>query len=128
MSEQCPAQNSSLSITLTRHLHLPNAPGPPRAPLQITDTLATVHFRGPEYVAHPGTEGVALLVFDVPARARTVKGGERHGGEEDAQSKEPLFEVRCTLNVRFAMPIGRCVVRPLHAVARTHARAHTQTR
>ncbi|ETW82652.1 hypothetical protein HETIRDRAFT_416764 [Heterobasidion irregulare TC 32-1] len=99
-------KNSSLSITLTRHLHLSNAPGPPRAPLQIMDTLATVHFRGPEYVAHPGTEGVALLVFDVPARSRTVKGGERHGGEEDAQSKEPLFEVRCTLNVRFAMPIG----------------------
>ena len=103
-----------LSITFTWHLHLPNALGPPRVLLQIMDTLATVYFRGPKYVLHPGTGGVALLVLEVLACTRM----ERHGGNgaEGAQSKEPLFEVRCTLNVHPAMPIGRCVVHPLHIV------------
>ncbi|ETW76427.1 hypothetical protein HETIRDRAFT_455007 [Heterobasidion irregulare TC 32-1] len=54
-----------LSMTLTRHPHLPNAWGPPHALLQIMDTLATVYFRGPEYIWHPGMGGVALLMLEV---------------------------------------------------------------
>lgn len=72
-------QNSSLTLTLTRHLHLPSLPSsePSKPPLQITDTLTSVNFKGPEYVCAPGTEGVAMLVFDVPVGARTVGGGRR---------------------------------------------------
>ncbi|THH13123.1 hypothetical protein EW146_g7062 [Bondarzewia mesenterica] len=98
-------KSSGLSITLTRYLHLPNTSSSQKQPLQITDTLTTINFRGPEYITHPGTEGLAQLVFDVPANARTVKGGERQG-DEDVHAKESLFEVRCTINIRLAMPIG----------------------
>ena len=101
-------------MTLTQHLHLPNARGLPHALLQIMGTLAIVYFRGPEYIWHPGIGGVTLLVLEVLTRTHM----ERHGrsGNEGMQSKEPLFEVRCTLNVHPAMPIGRCVVHPLHIV------------
>ena len=50
--------------------------------LQISDTLATVPYRGPEYLVHSGTEGIANLVFDVPRNARGVVGGLRDGGDE----------------------------------------------
>ena len=85
-------------------------------PLQISDTLANITFRGPEYTAHPGTEGIAQLVFDVPRSARTVSAYPRHGGDVDEDEAEvgafqrrtaPLFEVRGVLGIRIAMPIGR---------------------
>ncbi|TFY83918.1 hypothetical protein EWM64_g96 [Hericium alpestre] len=38
--------------------------------------------------------------------ARTVKGGDRQGDEEAHVLKEPLFEVRCFVNVKICMPIG----------------------
>ncbi|KAI0064947.1 hypothetical protein BV25DRAFT_214971 [Artomyces pyxidatus] len=98
-------KSTGLSITLTRHLHLPSASASQKPPLQISDTLTTVNFRGPEYIAHPGTEGVAQLVFDVPRMARTVSTRERHGEDEEYR-KEALFGVRCTVNIKMAMPIG----------------------
>ena len=65
-------------ITLGRHLHLPlpahgsgNHKKAP-SPLQISDTLASIAFRGPEYTANPGTEGIVQLIFDVPRTAHTV--------------------------------------------------------
>jgi hypothetical protein len=91
-------------------LHLPGAPQSDSQPLQITDTLTTVNFRGPEYTALPGTEGLAQLVFDVPKKARTIRGGGRKGADEEVLPKEPLFEVRCTLNIRINLPIGRFVI------------------
>ena len=35
------------------------------------------------------------MVFDVPANARGVDGGQRYGDEEDDRITECLFEVRC---------------------------------
>lgn len=92
-----------------RSLQLPNAPTSDKSPLQISDTLTTVAFRGPEYIVHPGTEGVASLVFDVPRSARSVKGGPRDGDEEEGKVTECLFEVRCTLSVKIGLPLGRLV-------------------
>lgn len=40
----------------------------------------TVNFKGQDYVAQPGTEGLAMLVFDVPGGARGVRGGLRVRG------------------------------------------------
>lgn len=118
-------KTTGLHVTFSRHLHLPvptngtvkKAPHP----LQISDTLASITFRGPEYITHPNTEGIAQLVFDVPRAARTVSAYQRHGGdiEEDEVESDafrrrsaPLFEVRGILAIRIAMPIGRFVVHP----------------
>ncbi|KAH9063558.1 hypothetical protein EDB87DRAFT_1575346 [Lactarius vividus] len=112
-------KTTGLHITLDRHLHLP-APAqgsgkkvPP--PLQISDTLASIAFRGPDYTANPGTEGIAQLVFDVPRSARTVSAHPRHGGDIDEDEGEaiavkkktpPLFEVRGVVSLRISMPLG----------------------
>ncbi|KAH9050367.1 hypothetical protein EDB83DRAFT_2522522 [Lactarius deliciosus] len=112
-------KTTGLHITLGRHLHLP-APAqgsgkkvPP--PLQISDTLASIAFRGPDYTADPGTEGIAQLVFDVPRSARTVSAHPRHGGDVDEDEGEaiavkkktpPLFEVRGVVSLRISMPLG----------------------
>ncbi|KAL0565764.1 hypothetical protein V5O48_016257 [Marasmius crinis-equi] len=107
-------KNSSLQIGLSRQLVLPNLPSgesPPNA-LQITDTLLTVPFKGPEYVIPPGVEGVASLVFDVPKSARGVKGGVYLGDADvdkatgKRKQTHALFEVRCVLGVKMVMGIG----------------------
>lgn len=98
-------QNSSLSVTLTRELYLPNIPPTQKQPLQLSDTVTSVSFRGPEYIIPPGGEGVANLVVDVPKNARGVKGGRRIGDE--GKISECLFEVRCIASVKLSMGIGR---------------------
>ncbi|KAJ3548761.1 hypothetical protein NM688_g5252 [Phlebia brevispora] len=100
-------KNSSLAVSLNRELVLPNFPPTQKAPLQISDTLASVTFRGPEYIIQPGVEGVAHLVFDVPQTARSVRGGTRQSEEDDSNaSVAALFEVRCFATVKLAMGIG----------------------
>ena len=84
---------------MSRHLQLPSAKAQ-KSPLQLSDTLTAVNFRGPEYIISPGVEGVANLVFDVPRAAKSVHGGMR-------EDKDALFEVRCVVAVRIAMGIGR---------------------
>ena len=122
-------QTTGLHVTLSRHLQLP-APTDSAArkvphPLQISDTLASITFRGPEYITHPNTEGIAQLVFDVPRTARTVSAYMRHGGDRDEDEADsdafrrrsaPLFEVRGVLAIRIAMPIGRFVVHPFWVI------------
>ena len=56
--------NSSLTLALTCTLYLPGQQQQP-ATVQISNTLTTVPFRGPEYIIRPGAEGVANLVLDV---------------------------------------------------------------
>ncbi|KAI0050531.1 hypothetical protein FA95DRAFT_1581211 [Auriscalpium vulgare] len=99
-------KSTGLSIALTRHLHLPSVSSSHKPPLQISDTLTSVNFRGPEYVASPGMEGLAQLVFDVPPNARTISAGVRHGDEDAVQPKEALFGVRCMVGIKMSMPIG----------------------
>lgn len=104
------SKNTGLSVTLTRELVLPNIPPSQKQPLQISDTLTSVSFRGPEYIIQPGLEGVANLVFDVPATARSVKTGPRDGDPNENRSSLPaLFEVRCVVTVGVPLGIGRCV-------------------
>ena len=93
-------------MTVSRELYLPNVPATQKQPLQISDTITSVSFKGPEYIIQPGAEGVANLV-DVPRGARGVRGGRRIG--DGNMSTECLFEVRCTVNVKLAMSIGRYV-------------------
>ncbi|KAI0706423.1 hypothetical protein C8Q76DRAFT_818795 [Earliella scabrosa] len=95
-------KNTALSVTLARELLLPNQST--QKPLQLSDTLTSVSFRGPEYIIQPGVEGVANLVVDIPKHARGVKGGRRQG--EGNRSTESLFEVRCILGIKLAMGIG----------------------
>ncbi|KAK7686099.1 hypothetical protein QCA50_010911 [Cerrena zonata] len=104
-------KNSGLSITLTRQLQLPEFPTTDKPPLQISDTLTSVSFRGQEYIIQPGTEGVANLVFDVPRHARGVKGGPRHGDEEEETATAALFEVCCLIDVKLSMGFGRPDIR-----------------
>ena len=86
--------DAGIDITLGRHLHLPlpahgsgNHKKAP-SPLQISDTLASFAFRGPEYTANPGTEGIVQLIFDVPRTAHTVSAHPRHGGDVDEDGGE----------------------------------------
>ena len=90
---------------MTRELYLPNVPATQKQPLQISDSVLSVSFRGPEYIIQPGVEGVANLVVDIPKHARGVRGGRRLG--DGNKSTECLFEVRCTVSVKLAMGIGR---------------------
>ncbi|KAF8800493.1 hypothetical protein BYT27DRAFT_7227437 [Phlegmacium glaucopus] len=103
-------KNSSLTLTLTRTLYLPGQQLQQPATVQISDTLTTVPFRGPEYIIPPGAEGVANLVFDVPKLARGVQGGTLDGEskEEGGQPRrtESLFEIRCEVEVKLGMGIG----------------------
>ncbi|KAF8896634.1 hypothetical protein BD779DRAFT_1496977 [Infundibulicybe gibba] len=99
-------KNTGLTVTLTRTLVLPGISRQNNSPLQISDTLTTVPFRGPEYIIPPGAEGVASLVFDVPGQARGVKGGLRDGDESEARTTDPLFEIRCAVQVKMTMGLG----------------------
>jgi len=99
-------RTTGLQISLTRSLHLGNVPTLEKASLQITDTLTTVAFRGPDYIMQPGAEGVASLVFDVPRNARSVKGGPRDGDGQQGAVTDCLFEVRCTLGIKIGLPLG----------------------
>lgn len=101
-----PEQNTGLAITLSRALHLPRIPVSEKSPLQITDTLTSVSFRGPEYIVPPGAEGVASLVFDVPKDAKTVRGGTFDGDETEARTTEAIFEVRCVVGIKMSMGLG----------------------
>jgi len=110
-------KNTSLTLSLTRTLYLPpsSTTTNPQSlpPIRLSDTLTTVPFRGPEYLIPPGAEGVANLVFDVPKHARGVRGGMLDGeeGEEGGQSRvtESLFEIRCKVEVKLGMGMGRYV-------------------
>lgn len=90
-----------------RTLHLPNAASSSKAPLQITDTLVTVPFKGQEYIIPPGAEGVASLVFDVPHHAKSARGGMFDGEESENRTTHALFEVRCLVSVKMNMGIGK---------------------
>lgn len=100
-------QNTGLSITLSRDLRLAGLGPSEKPPLQLSDTLTSVSFRGPEFVIHPNAEGVANLVFDVPAQARSLRGEPRES-IEDERTSNYLFEVRATIIVCLALGFGRC--------------------
>ncbi|KAL5526614.1 hypothetical protein ACEPAF_8338 [Sanghuangporus sanghuang] len=100
-------RTTGLSLTLARYLHLPSTSHLQQT-LQLSDVLAKVPFRGPEYIVQPGTEGVASLVFSVPRNAQGVRSGKLKTGEED-EGREPvesLFDVQCMLEIKIGMGLG----------------------
>ncbi|KAF8963101.1 hypothetical protein BDZ97DRAFT_1821755 [Flammula alnicola] len=104
-------KNTGLTLTLTRTLYLPgSATGQRPTPVQISDTLTTVPFRGPEYIIPSGAEGVANLVFDVPKHAQGVRGGTLDGEESEGglgpRHTESLFEIKCKVEVKLTMGMG----------------------
>lgn len=99
-------QNNGLTIYLNRMLHLSGSSQ--KSPIQISDTLITVPFRGTEYIIPPGAEGVASLVFDVPRDARGARGGLLDSHQVGRDPKESLFKVQCTVSVKMSMGFGRC--------------------
>jgi hypothetical protein len=79
-----------------------------KQPLQISDTLTHVAFHGPEYIIHPGVEGIANLVFDIPKTARGVKGGVYlDEGYRSPRETQSIFEVQCIVSAKMSMGIGR---------------------
>ncbi|TFK73318.1 hypothetical protein BDN72DRAFT_956714 [Pluteus cervinus] len=96
-------KNTGLTVSLIRQLQLPGALAGDK-PVQLSDTLTTVPFRGPEYIIAPGMEGVASLVFDIPREARSLKGGTLKGDEN--KLTESLFEIRCYVSVKINMGLG----------------------
>ncbi|KAJ7503300.1 hypothetical protein B0H11DRAFT_2187766 [Mycena galericulata] len=99
-------KNTGLVITLTRSLVLSGIPPTEKQPLQISDTLVTVPYRGQEYIIPPGAEGVASLVFDVPKHARGVRGGLLHGDPSAPKPTQGIFEVRCVVAIKITMGLG----------------------
>ncbi|KAJ7068875.1 hypothetical protein B0H15DRAFT_871713 [Mycena belliarum] len=99
-------KNSGLVVTLTRSLVLSGIAPTEKSPLQISDTLLTVPFRGQEYIIPPGAEGVASLVFDVPKHARGVKGGLYKGDESSSKHTPAIFEVKCVVGIKMTMGFG----------------------
>ncbi len=88
-------------LSLRRILVLPSNTKAAAEPLQISDTLLTVPYKGPDYTLPPGGEGVAHLVFDVPLDARSVRGGIYE--DEDDRTSEALFCVQASVEVRVSM-------------------------
>lgn len=98
-------------MTLSRQLKLEDSPDQKDAsPLQISDTLLAVPFRGPEYTVFPSSEGLANLIIDVPRKARGVIGGLRQDCEERGRTQKPsLFFVQCILSVKLGLGFGTYV-------------------
>ncbi|KAK2467279.1 hypothetical protein APHAL10511_000828 [Amanita phalloides] len=100
-------KNTGLMLTLYRRLVLPSIPSVEKQPLQISDTLTNVAFRGPEYIIHPGVEGVANLVFDIPKTARGVRGDVYYDeGDDRPRETQSIFNVQCVASVKMSMGIG----------------------
>ncbi|TFK34549.1 hypothetical protein BDQ12DRAFT_656689 [Crucibulum laeve] len=96
-------KNTGLTLSLLRTLVLSKKSPAEKQPLQISDMLTTVPFRGPEYIIPPGAEGVASLVFDVPSHACGVRGGTYDGDESEARTSHALFEIKCIVEVKMSM-------------------------
>ncbi|KAI5119446.1 hypothetical protein M0805_008385 [Coniferiporia weirii] len=98
---------SGLDLTLMRRLHLPIAAQIDNAP-QISDTLLSMPFRGEDYVVHPGTEGIANLVFSVPNNAFGVRAGRLDTGEGDygPRRMDSLFFVQCSIQIELGGGFG----------------------
>ncbi|KAG5652607.1 hypothetical protein H0H81_004389 [Sphagnurus paluster] len=99
-------KNSGLTLSLSRTLVLPGVKPAETSPLQISDVLTTIPFRGSDYIIYPGVEGIASLVFDVPKHARGVRGGMLEADESEGRTSQSLFEIRCILGVTINMGIG----------------------
>ncbi|OCH87986.1 hypothetical protein OBBRIDRAFT_836941 [Obba rivulosa] len=125
-------KNTGIVVSLTRELQLPPLPSAQQPPLQILETLTSVTFRSAEYILHPGAEGVANLVVDVPRNARGVRGGMRYGDEDRAAGHNHLFQVQCVLGIALTMGLGSkdvrldIPVRILHAAALSTVPPHYQ--
>ncbi|KAG9051182.1 hypothetical protein FS837_011297 [Tulasnella sp. UAMH 9824] len=94
-----------VTLRIMRRLHLRHAP-PQDHPFQLTDSLATIPFNGPEYSIGPGGEGVANLVFDVPIPAYGAGVGLRSEDRPKQGVPSLLFTVECELEVNIGMPMG----------------------
>lgn len=89
-----------MTLKLVRKLHLGHSP-PDNQTVEISDTLATVPFNGPEYTVQSFSEGVAHLAMTIPRIARGVCQGPREAMDSRGQlyMKEGLFHVQCYLLV-----------------------------
>ncbi|KAF7773147.1 hypothetical protein Agabi119p4_5314 [Agaricus bisporus var. burnettii] len=97
-------KNANLVLSLNRTLILPTTSA---KPLEISDTILTVPYRGQEYTLPPGAEGVAHLVFDVPTTARSVRGGMYDGDEDGVRNtSEALFSIQANVEVKVGMRLG----------------------
>ena len=101
-------QTCGITLSLMRSLHLSSSLLADKPPLDISDLVTQVDFRGPEYSLPPGIEGVASLVVDIPRHSRGSRGHPRL--DNSGKSTDSLFDIRCSFNIRVEMPPGRCVL------------------
>ncbi|KAG8909340.1 hypothetical protein FRC01_007000 [Tulasnella sp. 417] len=94
-----------VTLRIMRRLHLRHGP-PQDHPFQLTDSLGTIPFNGPEYSIGPGGEGVANLVFDIPTPAYGAGVGLRSEDRPKQGVPSLLFTVECELEVSIGMPMG----------------------
>ncbi|TFY51911.1 hypothetical protein EVJ58_g10311, partial [Rhodofomes roseus] len=83
-------KNTGLSVSLMRDLVLPSQPPNQKQPLQISDTLTSVSFRGPEYIIPPGV---------------SREDGDK-ATKKSIEWQMHFFEVRCSVSVKLTMGIG----------------------
>lgn len=93
-------------MKLVRKLHLELPPADGHA-IEVTDTVATVPFSGPEYTVQAFSEGVAHLAMTIPRSARGVCRGPRQALDSRGRPymKDALFHVQCYLLVTMSTGI-----------------------
>ena len=91
-------------MKIMRKLHLDHPPTDAHA-IEVSDTLLTVPFNGPEYTVQSFSEGVAHLVITVPRSARGLRQGPREALDSRGEPylKNGLFYVQCYLVVSISM-------------------------
>jgi hypothetical protein len=89
-----------------RKLHLEHPPTDGHA-IEVSDTLLTVPFNGPQYTVQSFSEGVAHLVVTVPRSARGVSQGPREALDSRGVPylKSGLFHIQCYLVVSMSLGI-----------------------
>jgi hypothetical protein len=97
---------SGVSLRLVRKLKVEHLPENGQA-LEITDTLASESFRGPDYTVQSFSEGVAYLTLHIPRGAHGVCRGPREALDARGEPflREGLFYIQCFLMVSTSLGI-----------------------
>ena len=73
--------------------------------LELSDTLLSVPFKGPDYTVQSFSEGVAYLSLNVPRSAKGVRRGPREAldGRGEVFLQKSLFNLQCYVVVTLSL-------------------------